>query len=51
MLDPFGGGGTVGLVADRLGRDAILVDISEAYQTLARDRISSEAPLFHQGEA
>ena len=30
-LDPFGGAGTVGLVADQLQRDAILVEISPEY--------------------
>lgn len=46
VLDPFGGAGTVGLVADRLGRDAVLVELSEAYCAMARDRISGEVPLF-----
>ena len=28
VLDPFGGAGTTGLVADRLGRDAILIELN-----------------------
>ena len=28
VLDPFGGAGTTGLVADRLGRDAIMVELN-----------------------
>ena len=46
ILDPFAGSGTVGLVADRLGRDAILVEINPDYAEMARERISSDAPLL-----
>jgi len=46
ILDPFGGSGTTGLVADRLGRDATLIDLSDAYQDMQRDRITGDAPLF-----
>lgn len=46
VLDPFGGGGTTGLVADRLGRDAILIELNEAYSEMARRRIGADAPLF-----
>ena len=28
-LDPFGGSGTVGLVADQLGRNAVIIEINE----------------------
>ena len=45
-LDPFAGAGTVGLVADRLGRDAILIEINPEYADMARDRIANDAPLF-----
>jgi DNA modification methylase len=45
-LDPFGGAGTTGLVADRLGRDAILIELNEAYADMARNRIEQDAPLF-----
>jgi len=31
VLDPFGGAGTVGLVADRLGRDAVLCELNPEY--------------------
>jgi DNA modification methylase len=46
VLDPFGGAGTTGLVADRLGRSAILIELNQAYADMARRRIQSDAPLF-----
>lgn len=46
ILDPFGGAGTTGLVADRLGRDAVLIDLNSEYAEMARDRIRGDAPLF-----
>lgn len=46
VLDPFAGAGTTGLVADRLGRDAILIEISAEYALLAAARIDNDAPLF-----
>lgn len=39
VLDPFGGAGTTGLVADRLGRDAVLIELNHEYAALARDRL------------
>jgi len=46
ILDPFGGAGTTGLVADRLGRDAILIELNEEYCKMARKRIKEDNPLF-----
>jgi DNA modification methylase len=46
VLDPFGGAGTTGLVADRLGRDSLLIELNPEYAELARNRISDDAPLF-----
>lgn len=46
VLDPFSGSGTVGLVADRLGRDAILIDNHAAYCEMARQRIADDAGMF-----
>lgn len=46
VLDPFGGAGTTGLAADRLQRDAVLIELNPAYADLARKRINGEAPLF-----
>ena len=45
VLDPFGGAGTTGLVADRLGYDAILCELNPAYADLAVERIRQESPL------
>jgi DNA modification methylase len=46
VLDPFGGAGTVGLVADRLGRDAVLCELNPEYAELARRRIADDNRLF-----
>lgn len=46
VLDPFGGAGTTGLVADRLQRNAILVELNPQYAEMARRRIHGDAPLF-----
>ncbi len=46
VLDPFGGAGTVGLVADRLGRDAILIELNPDYAQMAERRIHGDAPLL-----
>lgn len=46
VLDPFGGAGTTGLVADRLGRSAVLIELSPAYRLIAADRLHDDAPLL-----
>ena len=46
VLDPFGGSGTVGLVASRLGRDAILIELNLEYAEMAERRIHGDAPLL-----
>ena len=48
VLDPFGGSGTVGLVADRLGRDAILIELNHEYAAMAQKRISDDAGMFSE---
>ena len=48
ILDPFGGAGTTGLVADRLARNAILCELNPEYVKIARERIINDAPLFCQ---
>lgn len=46
VLDPFAGAGTTGLVANRLGRAFIGIEIREEYAEMARERIRSDAPLL-----
>ena len=46
VLDPFGGAGTTGLVADRMGRDAILIELNPEYAAMAKRRITNDSPLF-----
>ena len=46
VLDPFGGAGTTGLVADRNGRNALLIELNRDYSELANVRITNDAPLF-----
>lgn len=46
ILDPFGGSGTTGLVADRHHRHAILIDLDERNVPMARERIAGDASLF-----
>jgi DNA modification methylase len=46
VLDPFGGAGTTGLVADRLGRNVVLIELNPTYADMARTRIDGETPLF-----
>jgi DNA modification methylase len=51
VLDPFGGAGTTGLVADRLQRDAILIELNPEYAEIARCRLNGDAPLFAEVQA
>lgn len=46
VLDPFGGAGTTGLVADGLGRDALLLELNPEYAEMARKRIADNAGMF-----
>src|SRR5262245_12687990 len=50
VLDPFGGAGTTGLVADRLGRNSVLIELNPEYVALAKRRIEDDAPLFVEVE-
>ncbi|MBP2495240.1 DNA modification methylase [Methylobacterium sp. PvP062] len=42
VLDPFGGAGTTGLVAQRLGRDALLIELNPEYAAMAERRIAAD---------
>jgi len=46
VIDPFGGAGTTGLVADRLQRNAVLIELNPEYADLAENRIHGDAGLF-----
>jgi DNA modification methylase len=46
VLDPFGGAGTTGLVADRLKRNAVLIELNPAYAEMAERRIRDDAGMF-----
>ena len=50
VLDMFAGAGTTGLVADRLGRNAILIELNKNYVKLIEDRLRNDAPMFMQIE-
>lgn len=47
VLDPFGGAGTTGLVADQLQRNSVLIELNPTYAEMARLRIANDAGLFH----
>jgi DNA modification methylase len=42
VLDPFGGSGTVGSVARRLGRRAVLIEVKEEYAEMILERIKTD---------
>jgi len=46
VLDPFGGSGTTGVVANRYGRNAILIELNDEYAEMSRNRIYNDSPLF-----
>lgn len=46
VLDPFGGAGTTGMVADRLGRNAIMIELNPAYAEMTRTRLVADAGMF-----
>lgn len=39
VLDPFGGAGTTALVAERLGRASLLIDLNTEYKAMAEKRL------------
>ena len=48
VLDPFGGSGTTGLVAQQHDRQAILCELNSDYVQLAADRIRNDCPMFSE---
>jgi hypothetical protein len=50
VLDPFCGSGTTGVVARRLGRRFLGVELKPQYADMARRRIAGDMPLFNTQE-
>ena len=48
ILDPFAGAGTVGMVARRLQRRFVGIELNPDYAAIARSRIEDDAPLFNR---
>lgn len=49
VLDPFGGAGTVGLVAEQLGLDWTLIELNPGYAEIAQRRIGDAAIIVAPG--
>jgi hypothetical protein len=47
VLDPFNGAGTTGLVARRLFRNYIGIELNPEYAQMAQERIAGDMPLFN----
>jgi DNA modification methylase len=50
VLDPFLGAGTTALVADRLGRNCIGIELNPDYAAMAKRRLEADAGMFAQTE-
>lgn len=50
VLDPFGGAGTTALVADRLNRNAILIELNPEYAAIAERRVRGDAGMLAEVE-
>lgn len=50
ILDPFAGSGTVGMVANKLRRHAILIELNTSYCQMAERRCGLAAPLMQAAE-
>jgi DNA modification methylase len=50
VLDPFGGAGTVGLVAQELGLDCILIELNPEYAAIAERRIFGTTSVLEAAE-
>jgi DNA modification methylase len=50
VLDPFAGAGTIGVVAERLGRRAVLIELTPGYVAIIRQRIAKQRMFAaHEG--
>ena len=50
VLDPFFGAGTTGLMANRLGRNCIGIELNPQYAEMAHRRVENDAPLMNRVE-
>jgi hypothetical protein len=50
VLDPFAGSFTTSLVAERLGRDSVGIELSEKYVEIGRQRLYGDCPMFSEIE-
>jgi DNA modification methylase len=48
VLDPFGGAGTTGFVADRLQRSAILIELNPEYAAISQRRLDVDGGMFSE---
>ena len=48
VLDPFSGSGTTGMVALRLGRSYIGIELNPEYAAMSRSRIDHDCPMFNR---
>jgi DNA modification methylase len=48
VLDPFGGAGTTGMVADRFQRNAVLVELNPEYAEIAHRRLGKDGGMFSE---
>ncbi len=48
VLDPFAGACTTGLVAQKTGRDSVLIELNAEYVEMGRKRLEGYAPLFSE---
>ena len=46
VLDPFGGSGTTGIVANNHNRNAILIELNKEYIEIATERLNKECGMF-----
>jgi len=48
VLDPFAGACTTGLVAEKWGRNSVLIELKPEYVDMGRRRLENFAPLFRE---
>lgn len=51
VLDPFLGSGTTAVVAERLGRDWVGIELNPEFAQLARERVRQARVTGHEGRA